>query len=102
MSQSRPHASELPAEPNLRHLKDQAKALLKSGKAPSLAAAFFQIAQLYGFQSWPKLKSHVMARTNEGKLRQAINRNDLAEVRLLLSKHPELRLLRSGMAELDR
>jgi Ankyrin repeats (3 copies)/Ankyrin repeat len=99
MSEPRPHASQLPAEPNLRHLKDQAKDLLKSGKASSLAAAHFQIAQLYGFQSWPRLKSHVIDRTNAGKLKQAINQDDLGEVRLLLSKHPELRTAPIGYGE---
>jgi ankyrin repeat protein len=91
MPEPHPHTSQLPAEPNLRHLRDQAKDLLKSGKAPSLAAAQFQIARLYGFPSWPKLKSHVDERTNAGKLKQAINRDDLAEVRLILSKNPGLR-----------
>jgi hypothetical protein len=79
MSEPRPHTSQLPAEPSLRHLKDQAKDLLKSGEAPSLTAAQFQIARLYGFPSWPKLKSHVDERTNAGRLKQAINRDDLAE-----------------------
>ena len=45
----------LPERPNLRHLKDQAKDLLRAGAAPSLAAAQFQIARTYGFASWPKL-----------------------------------------------
>ena len=49
----------LPDRPNLRHLKDQAKDLVKSGKASSIADAQFQIARLYGFPSWPKLKAHV-------------------------------------------
>lgn len=96
MSEPHPHALQLPAEPNLRHLKDQAKDLLKSGQAPSLAEALFQIARLYGFQSWPKLKSHVMERTNAGKLKQAIHRDDLAAVRALLSEHPELRVAPIG------
>ncbi len=96
MSKPRPHAPQLPAEPNLRHLKEQAKDLLKSGESPSLAAALFQIAQLYGFRSWPKLRSHVIERTNAGKLKQAINRDDLAEIRLLLSKYPELRVAPIG------
>jgi hypothetical protein len=56
-----------------------------------LAAALFQIARSYGFQSWPKLKSHVLERTNAGKLKEAIDRDDLAEVRRLLTEHPELR-----------
>jgi ankyrin repeat protein len=91
MSEPRPHASQLPAEPSLRHLKDQAKDLLKSSQASSLAAALFQIANLYGFPSWPKLKSHVLELTNAGKLKQAIHRDDLAQVRILLSDNPELR-----------
>jgi hypothetical protein len=91
MSEHRPHAFQLPAKPNLRHLKSQAQDLLKNGKAPSFATALFQIARLYGFESWTKLKSHVIAQTNAGRLKEAIDRDDLAEIRLLMSKDPELR-----------
>jgi hypothetical protein len=49
----------LPARPNLSHLKDQAKDLVKSGAAASLSAAQFIIARQYGFASWPKLHAHV-------------------------------------------
>src|SRR6185437_13387015 len=49
----------LPSQPNLRHLKDQAKDLLKAGEAESLAAAQFEVARRYGFASWPKLKAHI-------------------------------------------
>jgi hypothetical protein len=49
----------LPDRPNLRHLKDQAKSLLKTGSVKSLTEAQFQIARFYGFVSWPKLKAHV-------------------------------------------
>ena len=38
--------STLPERRNLRHLKDQAKDLLKSGAAASIADAQFQIARL--------------------------------------------------------
>jgi hypothetical protein len=72
-------------------LKDQAKDLLKGGGAPSLGAALFQIAKLYGFPSWPRLKKHVVEQTNAGNLKQAIDRDELHEVRALLSRHPELR-----------
>ena len=48
MSSNRPPASQLPAQPNLRHLKDQAKDLVNAGKAPTLSDAQFQIAQHYG------------------------------------------------------
>jgi 1-acyl-sn-glycerol-3-phosphate acyltransferase len=51
----------LPARPNLRHLKGQAKDLLARGAATSIADAQFQIARRYGFASWPRLKAHVDA-----------------------------------------
>jgi hypothetical protein len=91
MSESSPRTSRLPAEPNLRHLKDQAKDLLRTGSAPSLGAALFEIAKLYGFSSWPQLKKHVVDQTIAGKLKQAIDRDDLDEMRALLSRHRELR-----------
>jgi hypothetical protein len=91
MSESRSRSSRLPAEPNLRHLKDQARDLLRSGGAASLGAALFEIAKLYGFPSWPRLKKHVVDQTNAGKLKQAIDRDSLDQVRTLLSEHPELR-----------
>src|ERR1700689_4552023 len=55
------------------------------GSAPSLGAALFEIAKLYGFLSWPRLKKHVVDQTIAGKLKQAIDRDDLDEVRALLS-----------------
>jgi hypothetical protein len=51
----------LPARPNLRHLKDQARDLLRAGEVESLTSAQLQIARRYGFASWPKLKYHVEA-----------------------------------------
>ena len=91
MSEQRPHASQLPAKPNLRHLKDQAKDRLAKGEAPSLAVALFQVARDYGFSSWPKLRDHVLSLSLAEKLKEAINLDDLAEVRHLLLKHPELK-----------
>jgi hypothetical protein len=89
MSEQRPPASHLPPKPNLRHLKDQARDRLANGDAPSLAMALFQVARHYGFPSWPKLRDHVLALPFAENLKQAINLDDLAEVRHLLSKHPE-------------
>src|SRR4051812_30152970 len=80
----------LPEHPNLRHFKDQARDLLATGKASSLADAQFQIARLYGFVSWPKLKAHVESLEEVGRLRQAIDRNDLEAVKKLMSNHPVL------------
>jgi len=42
----RPLPLSLPDRPNLRHLKDQAKKLLRSGEAVSLSEAQLQIARL--------------------------------------------------------
>jgi len=70
----------LPERPSLRHLKDQAKDLLRTGEANSLADAQFQIARLYGFSSWPKLKVHLDSIQELGQFKQAIDRNDLAVV----------------------
>src|SRR5580704_13605586 len=96
MSEPHPHAAQLPSQPNLRHLKEQAKDILKGGNAPSLAAAYFQLARQYGFPSWPKLRAHVVEQTNAGKLKQAISNDDLLAVQQLLAKHPQLRSAQIG------
>ena len=64
-------ARTLPDHPNLRHLKDQAKRLLKASNARSLADAQLKVAREYGFPSWPKLKAHVdsVAEADSLKLR---------------------------------
>ena len=80
----------LPDRPNLRHLKDQAKDLLKAGAAASLADAQFQIARLYGFASWPKLKAHVESFEEIGQLKQAIDTNDIVRVKALMTRNPTL------------
>jgi len=74
---------ELPAKPNLEHLKNQAKELLRSfqqgdaaakerfaslsvsaaAAGPKLADALHAVACEYGFTSWPKLKEHVESLT---------------------------------------
>lgn len=91
MSNDRPPTSQLPAKPDLRHLKDQAKEVLRGGKVATLAAAFFEVARGYGFSSWPKLKSHVLSQTNAAKLKDAITQNDLPGVQALFAAYPELR-----------
>lgn len=80
----------LPEHPDLRHLKDQAKDVLKAGQAPSLAKAQFQVARHYGFASWAKLKAHVESLQLIGQLKQAIDSNDLERVRQLMTRKPEL------------
>jgi ankyrin repeat protein len=80
----------LPERPNLRHLKDQAKDLRKSGAASSLADAQFRIARLYGFASWPKLEAHVESLEEIGQLKQAIDANDVARVKTMMTRNPPL------------
>jgi ankyrin repeat protein len=80
----------LPARPNLRHLKDQARDLLRAGEAESVAGAQFQIARRYGFASWAKLKFHVDSLQEVGELKQAIDTNDFERVKALMSRNPEL------------
>jgi len=80
----------LPDRPNLRHLKDQAKDLVKAGAATSVTDAQFKIARLYGFPSWPKLKAHVESLEEVGQLKQAIDSNDIERVKTLMMRNPTL------------
>lgn len=80
----------LPERPNLRHLKDQAKDLLKAGGAESLTNAQFKVARDYGFDSWPKLKVHVELLQESGQLKQAIDAEDLPRVIAMMTKNPAL------------
>jgi ankyrin repeat protein len=80
----------LPERPNLRHLKDQAKDLLKAGGANSLANAQFKVARIYGFASWPKLKAHVDSLEEIGQLKFAIDSNDFEQVKSLMTHNREL------------
>ena len=80
----------LPDRPNLRHLKDQAKDLLKHGGATSLTEAQFKIAHSYGFVSWPKLKAHVDSLHEIGQLKHAIDTNDLNSVKAMMTRNPAL------------
>jgi ankyrin repeat protein len=80
----------LPERPNLRHLKDQAKDLLKAGEVASLTDAQFKIAGLYGFASWPKLKEHVDSLEEIGQLKLAIDTNNLNGVKRLMTRNPAL------------
>ena len=78
MSIDHPEASRpLPDRPNLRHLKDQAKDLLKAGAAASITDAQFKIARLYGFASWPTLKAHIDSLEEIGCVRHPTHRTRL-------------------------
>ncbi|MEO7189477.1 MAG: ankyrin repeat domain-containing protein [Vicinamibacterales bacterium] len=84
----------LPARPNLRHLKDQAKDLVKSGAAASLSEAQFIIARQYGFASWPKLQAHVALHEEFNAARDA---NDVTRMRAMVNAHVS-ELMSSGAA----
>ena len=91
MSSSKPDvARALPPSPDLRHLKDQAKDLLRSGTASSLADAQLKTARSYGFESWPKLKAHVDLLHDSGQLKQAIDLNEAGLVKRLMARNPSL------------
>ncbi len=83
-------AVQLPDRPNLRHLRDQAKKLVRAGGL-MLAEAQLQIARLYGFPSWPQLRQHVEALDATEQLKRAIAANDLARVDALLTATPASR-----------
>lgn len=67
---------ELPAEPNLEHLKNEAKQRLKtlrvSDPAAKLAAAQLLVARDYGFASWRQLKAHVERESTDRPLREKV------------------------------
>lgn len=92
-------ARPLPDHPNLRHLKDQARRLLKAGNAHSLADAQLKVAREYGFPSWPKLKTHVDSLAEAGQLKAAIDRNDLALVQSMMLRNRGLHRAPLGYAK---
>lgn len=94
-SSERPSRS-LPARPDLRHLRNQAKDLLAAGKADSLTDAQRQLAREYGFASWPRLKTHVESIHEVGQLKAAIDQNDAAAVQKLMTVNPELHCAQMG------
>lgn len=83
-------ARKLPEDPDLVRLEDEAKDLLRSGRAATEAQARSQIAAEYGFATWSQLVAHVEAGRLAGRLQSAIDADDPDEVRRLMSQHPEL------------
>jgi ankyrin repeat protein len=106
---------ELPVKPNLEHLREQAKELLRrvhqsdtaalelfhslvSFSTPvslKLADAQYVLARDYGFRSWPKLKEHVESLEHAPPpaelLTAAIRAQDAEKTAHLLENHPELK-----------
>ena len=104
-------ARELPAHPNLEHLKKQASTLLRQQRAhdaeatarfaafattseePKHADALHVIAREYGFDTWPALKLHVEAASEDAvdALTAAVKANSASLLRQVLGRHPSLR-----------
>src|SRR5690242_19047923 len=106
---------ELPENPNLEHLKKQAKDLLRDAQqgdaaaierfrslasfsttaALQLADAQHAIARDYGFTSWPKLKEYVDSRSRQHDparmLLDAVRASDADRTARVLESHPELK-----------
>jgi ankyrin repeat protein len=102
---------ELPARPNLEHLKNQAHSLHRlclaadpeaiarftalgiTSPQPKLADALHVIAREYGFDTWPALKLHIEAGSEDPveALTAAVKSDDAALVRTVLGRHPSLR-----------
>ncbi|MBZ5580049.1 MAG: ankyrin repeat domain-containing protein [Acidobacteriia bacterium] len=105
--------TELPPNPNLEHLKKQAKALLRDFRlkdpaavarftdlqlraAPKLSDAQHVIAREYGFAAWPQLKDRVellAAGIPEavGLVRQALRDDDREALRRVFDRYPILK-----------
>ena len=105
MSRSLPTRT-LPAQPDLDHLRRQARDLLESFRAGdvcevnahfhradpttfALHDAQLVIARAYGFESWPKLKAFVDGAT-VASLILAVQTRNVEQVRALLKVRPEL------------
>src|ERR1041385_5983090 len=102
---------ELPANPNLEHLKKQARTLLHERLAadqdaiarfaafgiiseePKLADALHVIAREYGFDTWPALKFHIEASSENPveALIAAVKANSATLVRQAFVRHPSLK-----------
>ncbi len=100
----------LPANPNLEHLRNEAKALLRAfradhpdgrerfetdhpqhAKSPipdvQLSDALWVVAREYGFESWVKLKEHVELGTHA--FSTAVRADDLVAIERILRERPE-------------
>jgi ankyrin repeat protein len=102
--------TELPARPNLGHLRREARDLLRAAQAgdpaaagriravsmaPTLASAQLALAREYGFTSWARLKAQVDARTTDlarqvEAFSEASIRDWTGRAARMLAAHPEL------------
>lgn len=88
-------ARSLPARPDLRFLKDEAKRRRKAAEFGSLAEAQFTIAREHGFGSWPQLSTYVQTRRLDiagraAALVRAARSSDVRTAMTLLAAEPDL------------
>ena len=86
---------DLPARASLEHLRNEAKAHLRTLRqekpATRLSGAQLDIARSYGFSSWRALKTYVDALHSFGaQIIQAVREGDLPTIRRILDHYPEL------------
>lgn len=102
---------ELPARPNLEHLRNQARTLLRqalqadpsasarlaaigvTSRQPKLADALHAIAREHGFETWPALKLNLEANSEDPvqALTAALKSNEASLVKSVLGRHPSLK-----------
>jgi ankyrin repeat protein len=85
----------LPRRPDLRRLRDEAKARQRAGEFPTLALAQLAIAREHGFASWPRLKLAVDALALDATERAAelvrsACSSDVRRARVVLDADPAL------------
>lgn len=85
-------SGQLPDNPSLEYLRNQAKELLRAAPHGKLADAQHALANQYGFSTWAKLKSHVQEKslTPAQALKKAVCDMDSARVSQILRRNPEL------------
>ena len=81
---------QLPRNPALQQLKEEAKELFKAGGVANIRVAQTEIAREYGFESWRKLKEHVEITEDIAELKRAIDNDDLSGVKKLMLRNPAL------------
>jgi ankyrin repeat protein len=100
-------AGKLPARANLEHLKNEAKQRLRAMRSQTPAARLSEaqllVARSYGFPSWRNLKSFVDAQHDFGQqLINAVHASDMATMRKILDRHPELVNAATDLPRLNR
>src|SRR6266576_31000 len=98
---------DLPARASLEHLRNEAKAhlrtLRKKKTAAGLAEAQLDVARRYGFSSWRALKTYVDAlHSFDAQIIQAVRQGDLPTIRRILDRYPELANASTDLQQRER